>query len=460
MKKLSFLWSALALTFFLHDGCATTHPDLSAQTLKKLPEICTNYDYTSPKALSDTYPDVYKRWRAFDVYYDASQAPKGRKLAVFFDGTDNNATDSTNIWVLYKLAVAQACRGNPVIPYYDKGVGSKWFEIFDLGDIFGTGVSLNIRQAYRFLSQTYRTANENEPVTNNDEIYIFGFSRGAFTARSLNGFIEFAGLLDSTKMKNDLPVALHWITSSDWIVKNVYDQYHVKSDGNDLKNLIKAYEQKQYPEHEFRDVKVQAIGVFDTVPALGFELIDNPKNHKLDLYANKGFHALALDEQRKQFKLLRFNEALVNKEQVLHEIWFAGGHSNIGGGYANMLGCNTLHKDSTYYDGLEATPLNWMIDQFEDEHLFPNIAPPFSECVGGKLHDEYYDSKVPYKISRPLPRMPHDGDVIHESVKCRMEIKKLELPHPKREEPNHQYHPKNLPKLYTIGPVKLGQSCK
>ncbi|MEI6707801.1 MAG: DUF2235 domain-containing protein [Methylococcales bacterium] len=443
MKKLFSSYIGFLLAFFLC-GCATTTPEsVGKKELhqitpeyegeKELGSICKKYDYINLESLNDSRRDVSELWRKFDKYYNASRAPKGRKLAVFLDGTSNDADKPTNVWKLYHLAVAQACEGNPVIPYYDKGVGSKWWNPEDIlfGNLLGDGVGKNIKQAYEFLSQTYSK-------NNNDKIYIFGFSRGAFTARSLNGLIEFAGLLDWTNK----PENSHFKD----VVDNVYDQYHVKNDDAAavLKKQIRDYELKKYPEYTFKNVKVQAIGVFDTVPALGFK--EDPKNHKLQLYANKGFHALALDEHRKPFELNRFNKKDINKEnQVLHEVWFAGGHSNIGGGYSSTMGCNIINKD-----GLEATPLNWMIAQFKDEHLFPDT-PPFPECIDGELHDAFYPL---YRIVGELQRKPEENDVIHESVLQRMKIEKLDFPHYKRESGGRYVPLPMLPKNYTIESTK------
>lgn len=450
MKTVYFSLSAISLAMLLQ-GCATASPSQASQTIeKRKSDICSDFKYTDKDDISDNYSKVYKIWRVFDEYYD--NAPNGRKLAVFLDGTNNDGKDATNVRDMYRLAIANACNGVPVIPYYDKGVGAKWFEKIGFFSLYsGLGVSLNIRQAYRFLSQTYKAPNK----TNNnqgDEIYIFGFSRGAFTARSLNGFIEFAGLLDGTQMKSDLAVGFKWIEKFEWMVDNIFDQYHIVSDGVNLKAQIQAYEERRYPEQTFdRTVKVKAIGVFDTVPALGFGLYEDPQNHKLELYANKGFHALSLDEHRNQFKLRHFNKELIQSDQLLSEVWFPGGHSNVGGGYAKTANCSTNNKEN---NSLETTPLNWMISKLKNEHIFLDV-DPFIECHDGKLYDQYYDSIVPsYRLTQSLPRNPVDGDVIHESVLCRMQAKKLYDAHPQTE-PNGKYQP-TLPNSYLIESTRLG----
>lgn len=394
-------------------GCTTgTYVMKPDSLVASKPDVCNASVINGPDLIKDGDTGNYKIWTALNHYYDNWP---GRKLVVFLDGTGNDKEDSSNIRVLYRLALEQSCHDKPVIPYYDRGVGAKWYDSV-LGGGVGQGVSLNIRQAYRFLVSTYRPG---------DEIYIFGFSRGAFEARSLNGFIEFAGLLERNsiepKWTDHLP---RWLGSSSlhFIVEHVYDQYHVPHDGtNDfepkLKKRIHDYEQSEYKNLQFVPVKVKGIGVFDTVPALGIFSDEEPDNHRIDLYADYGFHALSIDEQRNKFKLNRFNELVIKPGQMLKEVWFPGVHANIGGGYAKTIGCNTTNSnEDSYYDGLETTSLNWMMANFATEGLFSKLDKPFPECRNGRLHDEFFDNSKLYKKMGISRRKPHDGDAIHESV--------------------------------------------
>lgn len=439
----------IALVVLCIVGYTISFHEAKAENIAKaLPSICKNYSITGPDEASDTFSGNQKAWEEIDSYYKSHQ---GRKLALFLDGTGNSKTDSSNVRVLYRLALAQACQGTPVVPYYDKGVGAKWFDSIPGGAV-GQGASLNIRQAYRFLVHTYNPG---------DEIYLIGFSRGAFTARSLNGFIEFAGLLDRNTVKKSWADWLpDWLGSSDmhFIVKNVFDRYHRYHDGtesfeNNLREDIQLYEAEKYPNLAFRKIKVKAIGVFDTVPALGVEADEDPDNHRLDLYAEYGFHALSLDEQRNKFRLLRFDELHAQADQKLFEVWFPGGHANVGGGYSKNPGCNTDNKElPNYNDGLEATSLNWMISKFDNFEIFLHTMP-FPQCAGGALHDEFFDSASLYKEFGIYRRKPLKGDTIHKSVLLRTEIGQLEKPH-KHREPNNIYKPVNLkypiPSYYAI----------
>src|SRR5437867_5462888 len=108
-----------------------------------------------------------------------------KRLAVFLDGTWNKPESNTNVWRLYLMLADRGEDGVPQKQYYDAGVGTYWFDRIS-GGWFGYGLSENIRSAYRWLIEHYNPG---------DEIFIFGFSRGAFTARSLTGVIARCGLL-------------------------------------------------------------------------------------------------------------------------------------------------------------------------------------------------------------------------------------------------------------------------
>ena len=388
-------------------------------------------------------------WNDFNDFYSDNRP---RKIAIFLDGTGNNKNDLTNIRQLYRLSVEHACSGNRIIPYYDKGVGAKWFD-FAPGGITGKGISKNIRQAYGFLVRTYKPG---------DEIFILGFSRGAFTARSLNGFIEFSGIIKSASIEpNWYDILPNWIYSSSLHqkVSDIYSEYKTSDDGTpSFETTLRDKILKAGGDLEFSYKKVTAIGVFDTVPALGISRNHEPDNHKIDLYAENGFHALALDEQRKDFRLQRFNP-IIKAGSSLDEVWFIGVHFNVGGGYDNSMGCEITNTNSEdYYDGLESIPLNWMLSKFNRFNLFPQNLN-FTECVEGQLHDEFFDEKIiPYKKMGISKRQPRLGDSVHSSVKNRtaLNVGQLKSPHSQRE-PNGVYLTPNLKKpidssLYNIIP--------
>jgi uncharacterized protein (DUF2235 family) len=379
--------------------------------------------------MEDSLIEVKRIWTTLNDHYKNKQ---NRKLIVFMDGTSNTKSSNTNIWQLYTLSLQQACSNHPIIPYYLKGLGTDWYDAAG-GSIAGAGSDIKIRRAYHFLAQTYQK---------NDEIFLFGFSRGAFTARSLNGMLEYVGLL-----KKEKPVYIQTI-------KKLYEAYNLHHDGTPLflNNLAKkiTYVKNTLGVDITHDVTVSAIGVFDTVPALGEKanidpraptsgtiLYNDPSDHRTDLYAKKGFHALSLDEQRTAFRLFRFHN-MVNDEQQhdLEEVWFPGGHKNVGGG-------------DKITNGLSKISLDWMISKFKDYQIFPDNMENLScealslPCEGAKIMDKFLDHSTLWEKGRIHNRWPRDHDFVHGSVFCRKNIERLTYPHKDRE-PEGRYYTLNL----------------
>lgn len=421
-------------------------------------ESCPGRESFPKGKADDDYDKVQARWKLLDCLFKHVQ---GRRLVVLLDGTANDKEDSTNIWRLYELALSRTLKGSldtkielgdPVIPYYDKGVGTSPTSPIS-GAAFGTGVSMNIRQAYRFLVEAYKPE---------DQIFLFGFSRGAFTARSLNGFIEFAGLAKpATVASNTLDdtFLLWWAGNFHSKVSNMYKIYHRSNTGSatfesDLRGDLKKYRQENNIEvygdkPSDRKVTVEVVGVFDTVPAVGLGLDEDPDGHRIELYARRGYHAMSLDEQRDSFRLQRFGVPQY-EQQTLEEVWFAGAHADIGGGYykgPEALICGKeFGEGESAPVGLEATPLRWMLTRTRNDRIFSDAEWP-RECVGGQLHDEYFDANrflaALYKNAGLLRRKPIAHDNVDKSVLTRMKIGKLAAPHPDRE-PKGQYRPVNL----------------
>lgn len=456
------------------------------------PEKITGFYESAIK--KGSYKKVRKLWKALNCKYQG----KGRKLVVFLDGTWNDHKTHTNIWQLYKLALEHS-KKNPIIPYYDKGVGSHLHDMF-LGGLIGEGIEKDIRQAYRFLAETYKTG---------DEIYIFGFSRGAITARSLNGMIRFVGLLNTDSINKEFMKGMSskqrasflkvikkvstigsivkefpklvlsskkrnefiYDTSLEYLAYDLYDGYQkVPNTHEDVEKEIELnknrvadhYSKKKYKAYykniKFWEPTVKVIGVFDTVACLGKKCETDPKNHHTDLYANRGFQALSIDEIRGMFEPLRFDDPSRN-EGELEEVWLSGGHSDIGGGYDSSYTikkscdieriCELKSDDKeNYYSGLETIALNWMIDKIKGDGIIPNIKT-YPECYIGKIHVEYYKKRAPIidqvgrKFIGYLPRVINKKDFIHSSVQKRLDNKCLFDAHPKYEE-RGIYKPSNL----------------
>jgi uncharacterized protein (DUF2235 family) len=116
-----------------------------------------------------------------------AETPRPKRIAIFLDGTWNTVNDNTNVWRLRALCAPRGSDGVDQAIYYNSGVGTRVGEKVR-GGMFGFGLNENIIDAYQWLIERYNEG---------DELFIFGFSRGAYTARSLSGLISKCGLLEA-----------------------------------------------------------------------------------------------------------------------------------------------------------------------------------------------------------------------------------------------------------------------
>lgn len=358
-----------------------------------------------------------------------------KKIAIFTDGTGNTKGDQTNVRRLYELVANQPGRKD-LIAYYDRGVGN--FGTLVTGGAVGLGFSRNVRQAYRCLAEHYRPG---------DQIYLFGFSRGAYTARVLGGLIRLMGVV---QFPEGMPRF-----EQQALVEKIYDIYQ-KNQHPEFEAERQAFESHQRIEHP----RIDVVGVWDTVAALGLTVAEEKLDEacvnnrilswfarllKLDesecmlgqaretLYQEyhqtgpegikKILHAVSIDEQRRAFEIRLYNYSDLTDGQILKQVWFAGVHSDVGGGY----------DDS---DDLATISLNWMMQNLQGDGLLP-AGVRLKGDPGGVLHTS---RKSFYKLAEPLIREIGKGSAIHESVLARMQIEQLNSPNPERE-PDGRYRP-------------------
>lgn len=323
--------------------------------------------------------------------------PPANRLVVCLDGTWNTAdrkVSRTNITrirdavALEDDAAVREGRAQKPIPqrvYYDEGVGTGKGLDRIWGGAFGSGLSRNVRQAYKWLSENYVRPG---PGHSGSEILVFGFSRGAFSVRSLCGYIAAAGLLrrECCSAENETAAWDHYRT---------FKKDRCPAETVRLSPLC------------HRDVRVAVAGVFDTVGALGIPVeylrwlqrrdtsFHDTRPSKIILNA---FHALALDELRGPFEAALWETPFNAEPERVEQVWFAGAHTDIGGGYA---------------DGRLATiPLDWMIrrvltvsriafrpDALADILLDEDIRR--DHACRGPVHDS---RSLPYFWSRVRPR--------------------------------------------------------
>lgn len=273
-----------------------------------------------------------------------------KRLIFCFDGTWNTLTaDSpTNVVLVAEMIKPIAPDKTPQIVYYDEGIGTSKFERVS-GGAFGSGMETIIREAYRFLIFNY------EP---GDEIFAFGFSRGAYTARSFLGFIRHAGILDINSAKeldraikiykdaasglgDDTPDALEFRAKySSQICVSAWDR--------DWRMENCRAENDGAPQI----LNIKYLGVWDSVAALGipkfipFATRYNRKKHKHDVKLTSKVqaarHAVAIDERRILFEPVLWNNiaelnadsgtSVYDPDARYQQRWFPGVHGSVGGG--------------------------------------------------------------------------------------------------------------------------------
>lgn len=247
-----------------------------------------------------------------------------QRLIILYDGTWNDPQDRTNVYRLardlhdYDGEVRQRF-------FYDPGVGTGTFDRIR-GGAFGWGLSANLRQGYDWLARRYREG---------DEIWVFGFSRGAYTARSLVGMLRKCGLLRITT-----PSLIE-------AAEELYRDKYAPPDSGQCVRFRQRYS---------REVRVHFIGVWDTVGALGvpgtllserglFSWFDT----QLSKIVDHAYHAVALDEHRAAYDVALWTSESGQPKPDQREVeqrWFAGAHANVGGGYGD--------------DPLAELPLAWI----------------------------------------------------------------------------------------------------
>lgn len=335
---------------------------------------------------------------------DVAMGRKPKKIIICSDGTwndpeqlDRGSLVPTNV---VKLARALALAGQPDQKiFYDPGIGTGNLIDRLSGGLTGKGLIKNIFDCYGFIAQHY------EP---GDKIYLFGFSRGAYTVRSLSGLIGRFGI-DKSLSQQQLARATTSSapgkvaeTRTDEVplelqpIKKQYEQYKTETSDEKKKEVVDAFRDQT----NCYDPEIEMIGVWDTVGSLGIPL-PLPRflyltvlndwierwmlgkhrflNVQLNARVQAAYHALAIDENRKAFSpTLWKKDPTAPTDQILEQVWFAGIHSNVGGGYADT--------------GLSDNALLWMVNRAQRHGLV--CSEPYltrrvnADSFYGELRDE------------------------------------------------------------------------
>jgi uncharacterized protein (DUF2235 family) len=294
-----------------------------------------------------------------------------KSIILFSDGTGNSSAKlfKTNVWRTYQAVdLGPSAEGKrDQISYYDDGVGTSSFKPLTwLGGAFGWGLQRNVLEIYRYACRNYRK---------DDDIYAFGFSRGAFTVRLVAALIASEGLVrSSSEAELDrksrqayrnfraafLPRRLQWPTRLSRRLRGLMDRGIGR-----LRGL------EPYDPADNWWPRIRFLGVWDTVSAYGGPIteitraIDNwiyplsMPDYQLNEHVDCARHALALDDERDAFQPLLWDELherqLVDENRVkegrLAQVWFTGMHADVGGGYPD--------------ESLSYISLLWMLEEAE-----------------------------------------------------------------------------------------------
>jgi len=279
-----------------------------------------------------------------------------KNIVVFADGTgqEGGKGNNTNVYKLFNMVID---RSPEQIAFYDRGLGTGWRKITGSGA--GLGFSKNVKDCYRFIFENFQAG---------DRIYLFGFSRGAATVRSLSSFIHLFGILPKSREE---------------LIDEAYRIYRIK----DPKR--RTAEAKAFVErHHTMWTKVRFLGVWDTVAALGvpFKSLDvliekipfwrhKFHNFRLSPSVEHAYHALAIDDERKTFHPLLWKALPEDDKRTMKQVWFCGMHTDVGGGY----------KDERLSD----IALDWMIKMALPHGLaiFERNQVKLDPQPDGKMHD-------------------------------------------------------------------------
>ncbi|MGJ5203711.1 DUF2235 domain-containing protein [Bradyrhizobium sp. HKCCYLR20261] len=301
------------------------------------------------------------------------------KIIILSDGTGNAASSvwRTNVWRMFQALDLQ---GNTQAAKYDDGVGTSSFvPLAILGGVFGFGLKRNILDTYKFICRNYDHGN-------GSKIYLFGFSRGAFTVRVLAALILDQGLVvagTEAELHDGAAKAYRAYRA-----KGYHSVWRIEVPFRALRDHVltplmdRIRGRKPYARIARKDIpSIEFIGVWDTVAAYGLPIDEMTRgisswvwplelpNRVLNPRVNCARHALALDDERTTFHPVLWTEEGETKpddpktidDERLVQVWFVGMHANVGGGYPD--------------DSVSYVPLTWLVDEAVKRGLIFKSAP-------------------------------------------------------------------------------------
>jgi uncharacterized protein (DUF2235 family) len=277
-----------------------------------------------------------------------------KNIALLFDGTwnkpsgvtDPEQSTDTNVFRFMQSVRPRTADGVEQVAWYNSGVGTEWMNRLR-GGAFGLGLDKHILDGYARLCEIYEEG---------DCVYVLGFSRGAYTARSVVGMLRKCGLLHDSS------------------APRVAAAYHLY---RNAKLRPGDAEPTLFRRENSCEIEVHFLGVWDTVGALGIpmEVLEdwNLKKYafhdtRLSKIVRNAFHALAIDEHRYPYQPTMWEVSDGDRPQRVEQVWFPGAHADVGGGYANQP--------------LSNPPLRWMQRRARECGLEVNVlAEPAAEAA-------------------------------------------------------------------------------
>lgn len=318
-----------------------------------------------------------------------------KNIVLCSDGTGNKGgygADS-NVYKTYK-AVDVTSNNAHQFTFYDQGVGTDKSDTSKnkywtaLSGAFGFGFRDNVLHLYHFLARSYKPG---------DRIFLFGFSRGAATVRAFAGFLNACGLVDIQHAQGPNGFDSDKFEA---LVEQAFDCYRNKENKAAQEAFKQQYAVSGDDYAPNGNLIIHFIGVWDTVSALGFPkdfsvllqyffgaldkltdqfppLAHNFYDFELNNSIQNAYHALAIDDERQTFHPLVWNEHEFKNE--VEQIWFAGVHSNVGGGYPRT--------------GMSDVALVWMLEKAIAHGLvvYEDVLTSYRESAN--IYDKLYDSR-------------------------------------------------------------------
>jgi uncharacterized protein (DUF2235 family) len=331
-----------------------------------------------------------------------------KNIILCADGTGNKGghTPDSNVFKAYN-AIDIHNASIRQITYYDNGVGTSTNKLLRaISGALGFGFQRNVRELYAFLSKNYHPE---EDGVDADKVFMFGFSRGAATIRALNGIVYDCGLIDARNFNNDVELKeeVKTLVTSYLKARYIDDKCKDGNDGEKTLEKLRNGEQIEGCKSPRNKVKIEFIGVWDTVAALGmpkrtdiiilvskvvnslfngidrvfnFFLHHRNYNFKLTPNTTRACHALSIDDARTSFWPRIWNEFSEKTSHVkVDQVWFAGMHSDVGGGYPRQ--------------GMPNVPLAWILAEATHYGLVLNDQVLDDITAQSNVHGKIHDSR-------------------------------------------------------------------